>query len=136
MELFKKKITWLWVKIKKKSSVSYDKPLFPLLYLTICHFLSQNHCFLEPMTLLNKNHFNWFEFVYKFTSMHVLYLGGKNFFLMFHESFRNWIQPEDEFIYLFLAFLGLPCCTQACSSCREQWLLFLQSTTFRALRLQ
>ena len=39
-------------------------------------------------------------------------------------------------IYLSLAFLGLRCCTQASSSCSEQWLLLLPSTTSRALRLQ
>ena len=36
----------------------------------------------------------------------------------------------------FLAFLGLRCRTQAFSSCSEPWLLLLQSTTSRALRLQ
>ena len=42
----------------------------------------------------------------------------------------------DRCIYLSLAFLGLRCCTQASSSCSEQWLLLPPSTTSRALRLQ
>ena len=31
-----------------------------------------------------------------------------------------------EFIYLFLAALGLRCCVRAFSSCGEQWLLFVE----------
>ena len=30
-----------------------------------------------------------------------------------------------KFIYLFLAVLGLHCCTRAFSSCSEGWLLFI-----------
>ena len=56
------------------------------------------------------------------------------FFLLFHSKntyIYLFIQLHQAFLkilfsyYLFLAVLGLHCCPQASSSCREQWLLLL-----------
>ena len=56
------------------------------------------------------------------------------FFLLFHSKntyIYLFIQLHSAFLkilfsyYLFLAVLGLHCCPQASSSCREQWLLLL-----------
>ena len=40
-------------------------------------------------------------------------------------AFSNFLKTIYLFIYLFLAVLGLRCCTRAFSSCSEQGLLFV-----------
>ena len=46
-------------------------------------------------------------------------------FFFFFNFFNTLLFPFLNFIYLFLAVLGLRCCTRAFSSCGEQRLLFV-----------
>ena len=48
-----------------------------------------------------------------------------SFFFKFNFIYLFFIQQGFFLVYLFLAALGLCCCTQAFSSCGEQGLLFV-----------
>lgn len=95
-----------WMKVnEKKSSVSLNLPLIIFLYVAICPFLNQNHCFLEcKTTYQSKTIWIWFKFVYKFTSMCVFYQDRNTLLIcIFHvrTSFRNLVKPENNFLKTF-----------------------------------
>lgn len=96
---------------KKKSSVSLNLPLIILLYVAICPFLNQNHCFLKCKTTYQcKTIWIWFKFVYKFTSMCVFYQDQNTLLIyIFHvrTSFRNLVKPENILkTYSLMTYLG------------------------------